>query len=234
MNRLRVLVVEDDARLRGVLTVALRAHGYEVAAVATGEQALTEIDARAPDALILDLELPDMDGIEVTTRVRGARELPIIILSARGDEEYVIRALDEGADDYIIKPFREGELMARVRAALRRPAMQRRPQELAVGDVRIDAEQHRCFVAGAEVALTPTEFKILLALARHAERVVTHHQLLREVWGPSRVDEVQYLRVYMKQLRHKIEQDAAHPRRILTALGVGYRLVSRVGGQAPP
>ena len=226
MNRLRVLVVEDDARLRGELTVALRSHGYEVAAVATGEQALTEIDACPPDALIVELELPDLGGLEVTARVRCARDLPIIMLSARGEEESLIRALDAGADDYITRPFREGELVARLRAALRRPAMQRRPQELAVGDVRIDAEQQRCFVAGEEVALTPIEFRLMLALARHADRVVTHHQLLREVWGPSRVDEVQYLRVYMKQLRHKIEQDAAHPRRILTALGVGYRLVS--------
>lgn len=226
MNRLRVLVVEDDARMRGVLTVALRSHGYEVASAATGEQALHEIGLQAPDALILDLGLPDMDGIEVTTRVRREHELPIIILSARGEEEHQIRALDEGADDYITKPFREGELMARIRAALRRPAMPQRPQEIAVGDLRIDPEQHRCFVAGAEVALTPIEFKLLLALARHADRVVTHPQLLREVWGPTRVDEVQYLRVYMKQLRNKVEQDAAHPRRILTALGVGYRLAS--------
>jgi two-component system, OmpR family, KDP operon response regulator KdpE len=225
MNRLRVLVVEDDARMRGVLTVALRSHGYEVAAAATGEQALLEIGVQAPDALILDLGLPDMDGIEVTTRVRREHELPIIILSARGEEEHQIRALDQGADDYVTKPFREGELMARIRAALRRPAMPQRPQEIAVGDVRIDPEQHRCFVAGEEVALTPIEFKLLLTLARHADRVVTHHQLLREVWGPG-VDEVQYLRVYMKQLRHKIETDAGHPRRILTALGVGYRLVS--------
>jgi DNA-binding response OmpR family regulator len=116
--------------------------------------------------------------------------------------------------------------MARIRAALRRPAMQRRPREIAVGDLRIDPEQHRCHLAGKEIALTPIEFKLLLTLARHPDLVVTHHQLLRAVWGPSRVDEVQYLRVYMKQLRQKIERDAAHPRRILTALGVGYRLVS--------
>src|SRR5689334_20761886 len=177
MNRLRVLVVEDDARMRGVLTVALRSHGYEVAAAATGEQALQEIGACAPDALILDLGLPDMDGIEVTTRVRREHELPIIILSARGEEEHQIRALDEGADDYVTKPFREGELMARVRAALRRPVMPQRPHTLAVGDLQIDPEQHRCFLADAEVALTPIEFKLLLTLARHAERVVTHHQL---------------------------------------------------------
>jgi two-component system KDP operon response regulator KdpE len=225
MNRLRVLVVEGDAGMRGALEALLRAHGYHVVAVATGEQALLEIDASAPDALLVDLGLPDIDGIELTARVRRAHELPIVVLSARGDEESAIRALDEGADDYITKPFREGELMARVRAALRRPAIQRRPQEIAVGAVRIDPEQHRCFVAGEEVALTPIEFKLLLVLARHADRVVTHHQLLREVWGPSRVDEVQYLRVYMKQLRNKIEQDAGHPRRIVTALGVGYRLV---------
>jgi two-component system, OmpR family, KDP operon response regulator KdpE len=224
MNRLRVLVVEGDAGMRGTLEALLRAHGYDVVAVATGEQALLEIDASAPDALLLDLGVPDIDGIELTARVRRAHELPIIVLSALAGEESSIRALDEGADDYISKPFREGELMARIRAALRRPAIERRPQQIAVGAVRIDPEQHRCFVAGEEVALTPIEFKLLLVLARHADRVVTHHQLLREVWGPARVDEVQYLRVYMKQLRNKIEQDAGHPRRIVTALGVGYRL----------
>lgn len=218
--------------MRGLLTAALRKHGYEVAAVATGEHALREIAARAPDALIVALNLPDVDGVELMARVRSGHELPIIIVSARAEEEHLIRALDEGADDFVAKPLREGELMARLRAALRRPALPRRTQAVAVGDLRIDAELRRCFVAGAEVALTPIELKLLLALARNAERVVTHQQLLRDVWGPSRVDEVQYLRVYMKQLRHKIERDAAHPRRILTALGVGYRLVSGASADA--
>jgi two-component system KDP operon response regulator KdpE len=226
----RVLVVEDDACMRGVLTVALRSHGYEVVQAETGHQALAEISARAPDALILDLGLPDMDGIEIAARVRREHALPIIVLSARGEEDQQIRALDEGASDYVTKPFREGELMARIRAALRRQQPPSGRQELVVGDVRVDAVQRRVFVAGSEIALTPIEFNLLHLLARHADRVVTHHHLLREVWGPTRVHEVQYLRVYMKQLRQKLEDDSSRPRRILTALGVGYRLISSDSG----
>jgi two-component system KDP operon response regulator KdpE len=224
-----LLIVEDDAQMRGVLMLALRSHGYDVAAAETGRQALRAISARTPDAMILDLGLPDIDGIEVTTSVRREHQLPIIVLSARGEEEHQIRALDEGADDYVTKPFREGELMARIRAALRRRSAPREPDLITLGDLHVDALQQRVFVAGAEISLTPNEFKLLHLLARNADRVVTHKQMLREVWGPMRTDEIQYLRVYMKQLRQKLETGPARPRRIVTALGVGYRLIAGDG-----
>lgn len=226
-----VLVVEDDAVMLNVLSVALKSHGYEVRSAPNGSQALAEVARRPPDAILLDLGLPDMDGVEVTARVRREHELPIIVLSARGDEASQVRALDEGANDYVTKPFREGELMARMRAALRRPLRPSGNKQLAVGDLSIDAVQHRVFVGKYEVNLTPTEFKLLHLLAQHPDQVVTHHQLLREVWGSARAEEMQYLRVYMKQLRAKIEGDPSRPKRILTALGVGYRLT--IIGSAP-
>jgi len=224
MTRPVVLVVEDDAVMLSVLSVALKSHGYEVRAAQSGSQALVEITRGPPDAIVLDLGLPDMDGLEVAARVRREHEIPIIVLSARGDEECQVRALDEGANDYVTKPFREGELMARMRAALRRPPRPSGSKQLAIGDLTIDAIQHRVFIGKLEVNLTPTEFKLLHLLAQHPDQVVTHHQLLREVWGTARAEEMQYLRVYMKQLRSKLESDSSRPRRILTALGVGYRL----------
>jgi two-component system KDP operon response regulator KdpE len=224
MKRASVLVVEDDAVMLGVLSVALKSHGYDVRAAASGGEALSEIRRKLPDAMILDLGLPDMDGFEVAARVRDRSELPIIVLSARGEEYSQIRALDEGANDYVTKPFREGELMARVRVALRRPVDRAARTQLVVGDVRIDELQQRVFVEEVEVEVTPTEFKLLQLLARHQDQVVTHQQLLREIWGAARVSEMQYLRVYVKQLRQKIEKDPSHPQRIRTALGVGYRL----------
>jgi two-component system KDP operon response regulator KdpE len=224
MRKPSVLVVEDDTVMMGVLSVALNSNGYEVRSAATGGQALLEIGRKPPDAMILDLGLPDMDGIEVASRVRSRYEMPIIVLSARGEEQSQIRALDEGANDYITKPFREGELMARIRVALRRPVGREPRMPIIIGDVRVDPVQKRVFIADVEINLTPTEFKLLSLLALHPDQVVTHQQLLREVWGDARVEEIQYLRVYMKQLRHKIEKEPAHPQRILTALGIGYRL----------
>jgi two-component system KDP operon response regulator KdpE len=218
-----ILLVEDQREMRKVLLVSLRSHGYEVAEAETGQQALVKVRETPPSAMILDLGLPDMDGVEVATEVRREQNLPIIVLSARGEEQQQIRALDAGANDYVTKPFREGELMARVRAALRHGPRAR--EEMTVGEIRIDAVRRRAFVRNAEIDLTPIEFKLLHLLACEAVRVVTHGQLLREVWWPTRVDEVQYLRVYMKQLRQKIEDDPSQPKRILTALGVGYRLV---------
>ena len=226
MTRPVVLVVEDDPQMRSVLMVALRSHGYEVIAAETGSQALRQIAARIPDAVLLDLGLPDMDGLEVTERVRGADAVPIIVLSARGEEEHQIRALDGGAIDYITKPFREGELMARIRSALRRTSGRSARSEIKAGEIRIDTLQRRVFVADSEISLTPIEFKLLHVLANNLDRVVTHGQLLREVWGPKDVGEVQYLRVYMKQLRQKLERNPGRPVHILTALGVGYRLAA--------
>lgn len=176
--------------------------------------------------MILDLGLPDIDGFVVTACVRQTHDFPIIVLSARGGEQHQVRALDSGANDYVTKPFREGELMARIRAALRRPVPVLERREMNVGNLRIDSAQRRLYVDGNEVSLTRTEFELLDVLARSADRVVTHKQLLRAVWGADHTDEVHYLRVYIKLLRSKIERDPARPTRILTTLGVGYRLVS--------
>jgi len=223
-KRATVLVVEDERDMRKVLMVALQSHGYDVVEAGTGKQALAKFREIPPSVILLDLGLPDMDGVQVVSSVRREHDLPIIVLSARSEEQQQIRALDAGANDYVTKPFREGELMARVRAALRFGPRPNEQRELSVGDIRIDAIARRAFVGSKEVELTPIEFKLLHLLACEAGQVVTHHQLLSEVWGAGRVDEVQYLRVYMKQLRRKIEDDPARPRRILTALGVGYRL----------
>lgn len=225
MMKERVLVVEDDAVMRRVLLVTLRGHGYNTSAAATAHEALQHIDEEAPDAMILDLGLPDMDGVEVATLVRRRHELPIIVLSARSDEQHQIDALDAGANDYVTKPFREGELMARVRAALRRPVPLPERRVLDVGDIRIDVLQRRAYVREVEISLTPIEFKLLYLLVRESPCIVTHQQLLNEGWDKHRAEDVQSLRVYMKQLRRKVEIDPARPQCLLTALGVGYRLV---------
>jgi two-component system KDP operon response regulator KdpE len=219
-----VLLVEDDRDMRNVLHVALEGRGYEVIEASTGAQALAKFREAPPNVMILDLGLPDIDGVDVALAVRRLHELPIIVLSARGEEEQQIKALDAGANDYVTKPFREGELMARVRAALRSGPRVREYRELEVGDIRMDTVGRRVFVKGFEVDLTPTEFKLLHLLLCEKGRVVTHRQLLSEVWGTSRSNEVQYLRVYMRQLRAKIEDNASRPTRIVTALGVGYRV----------
>ena len=226
MNKSLLLVVEDDAEMRGVISFTLRNYGYEVREAATGAEALSQIQTRTPDAVVLDLGLPDIDGFVVTACIRQEHQFPIIILSARGEEQHQVRALDSGANDYVTKPFREGELMARIRAALRRPVPVAERRDLNVGDLRIDAAQRRVFVRGTEITLTRTEFDLLDVLARNADRVVTHKQILRAVWGAEHVDEVHYLRVYIKLLRTKIEKNPARPTRILTTLGVGYRLVT--------
>jgi two-component system, OmpR family, KDP operon response regulator KdpE len=219
-----VLLVEDDREMRGVLGVALRGRGYDVIEAATGRQALAKLREAPPNLMILDLGLPDIDGVDVATQVRHEHQLPIIILSARGEEAQQIKALDAGANDFVTKPFREGELMARVRAALRYAPSGRDLGEVEVGDIRMDTVQRQVYVNDVEIELTPTEFKLLHVLLSEAGRVVTHQHLLSEVWGPSHENEVQYLRVYMRQLRAKIEENASRPKRILTALGVGYRV----------
>jgi two-component system, OmpR family, KDP operon response regulator KdpE len=225
VNRPLLLLVEDDTDLRGVVALALRNYGYEVKEAATGGEALRLIRVRAPDAVILDLGLPDMDGFEVTASIRAEHELPIIVLSAFAEEQHQVRALDGGANDYVVKPFRERELMARVRVALRRPTTQGRDDDTTtIGDLRIETGKRRAFLAGVEIKLTRTEFELLDVLASKADRVVTHRQLLLSVWGSAHVNEVHYLRVYVKLLRQKIEQDPGHPKRLVTALGVGYRL----------
>ncbi|HET9299353.1 MAG TPA: response regulator [Candidatus Polarisedimenticolaceae bacterium] len=223
-----VLVVDDEPQLRRFLRASLPAQGYRLIEAATGEEALREAAARAPDLVLLDLGLPDLDGVEVTRRLREWSAAPILVLTARDQEQDKIRALDAGADDYLTKPFGTGELLARMRVALRHAARGQAAHEpvVATGDMQVDLSARRVTVGGRDVRLTRTEYRLLALLARHAGKVLTHRQLLKEVWGPGAVNQTHYLRVYMGQLRHKIEADPAQPRYLLTETGVGYRLAA--------
>ncbi|MCC6740464.1 MAG: response regulator [Planctomycetia bacterium] len=223
-----VLIVEDDARIRRFLRPALEAEKYELAEAETGQAALVAASGRPPDLVVLDLGLPDMDGLEVTTRLREWTKAPILVLSARGREKDKVAALDAGADDYMTKPIGIPELLARIRAALRRRAAAGPGEEPAVtvGDLTVDFANRRVLVAGREAKLTPTEYRLLALLARHPGRVLTHAHMLREVWGPLREEESHYLRVHMANLRQKIEAEPARPRYLLTEQGVGYRLAA--------
>ncbi len=223
----QILLIEVEPQMRRFLRITLETQGYRLVESASGQEGLRQAAARNPDVVLLDLGLPDMDGLDVTARLREWTQTPIIVISAREQEQDKVKALDAGADDYLIKPFSSGELLARIRVALRH-AMRKRsgrnePVFSAEG-LRVDLAARRVFVRDAEVHLTPIEYKLLLVLIRHAGKVVTHRQLLLEVWGAAHVNEVQYLRVYMTQLRHKIEADPARPRLLLNEPGVGYRL----------
>ena len=224
----RVLVVDDEPQIRRSLRVALRANGYEVEEAATGAAALEQAATRPPELVILDLSLPDLDGVEVCRRLREWTQLPVIILSANGEDEAKVRALDEGADDYVTKPFSVTELLARMRVAVRRAARATDTAAVVIraGDVEIDLSRRLVSRSGEEVHLTPTEYGVLRYLAEHAGRVVTHGQLLRTVMGPGYEDAVGSLRVYVASLRKKLEPDAAQPRIITTEPGVGYRFRS--------
>ena len=222
-----VLVVEDETQVMRFLRATLAAHGYRLAEAITGQQALLEATTRPPDLILLDLGLPDIDGVDVTRRLREWSTTPIIVLSARGREGDKIQALDAGADDYLTKPFGAGELLARMRVALRNAARASAGVGEAVfrtGDLAVDLGARRVSLAGREIHLTPTQYKLLTTLVKNAGKVVTHRQLLREVWGPGAVEQSHYLRVYMGQLRHKLEEDPARPRYLETETGVGYRL----------
>jgi two-component system KDP operon response regulator KdpE len=223
--KVQVLVVDDEAAIMRFLKPALEANDYEMASVGTVADAIKRIAARAPDIVLLDLGLPDGDGKEVIKRAREWSEVPIIVLSARERETEKIEALDLGADDYVNKPFNVGELLARMRTALRH-RMQRNAEipVLRVGNLEIDSLRHRATRAGAELKLTPKEFELLSFLARHAGRVITHKQILIAVWGPAHAEDTQYLRVYVGQLRQKVEEHADDPRIILTEPGIGYRI----------
>lgn len=223
----RILVIEDEQPIRKFLRVSLEAHGYRMHEAATAAQGLQAAAAEPPDAVILDLGLPDQDGLAVLARLREWTSVPVIVLSARGREADKVLALDSGADDYLTKPFGVDELLARLRVALRhaQTTTQADDAEFAVGELRVNLATRRVFVGAGEVHLTPTEYRLLTVLVRHAGKVVTHRQLLREVWGPDSVEENQYLRVYLGQLRRKIERDPTRPRYLLTELGVGYRLI---------
>jgi two-component system KDP operon response regulator KdpE len=221
----RVLVVDDEPQIRRFLRVSLVAQGYRISEAASGEEALTKTASENPDLIILDLGLPDLDGQEVIRRLREWTAIPIIVLSVRERESEKVKALDHGADDYITKPFGMDELMARIRAALRH-RLQAEVKEpiFRTGDVTVDLARRIVTVAGQEVKLTPKEYDLLRVLVTYAGRVLTHQQLLRAVWGPGYSNEAQYLRVYIGQLREKIEADPAQPKHILTEPGVGYRL----------
>jgi two-component system KDP operon response regulator KdpE len=222
-----VVVVEDDPQMRRFLRASLRSHGFQVFEADTGSRGVIEAGLRKPEVVILDLGLPDMDGVDVVTALREWTRVPIIVLSARSTEEHKIEALDAGADDYLTKPFGIGELIARIRVALRRSAAGAESQSgevLSGGGLKVDLLRRTVFVGEREVRLTPTEYRLLAVLARHAGRVLTHRQLLVEVWGPSHVGDSHYLRIYMSQLRQKLETDPAKPEYLITESGVGYRL----------
>ncbi len=223
MNRHRVLVVDDEPGLVRALAINLRAHGWEVTTAADGRSALDAVAAVRPDVVLLDLGLPDLDGVEVIAGIRGWAAVPIVVLSARQHGEDKVEALDAGADDYVTKPFAMDELMARLRAAVRRGrAAPAESPTVEAGDLRIDLARKRVHRAGEEVRLTPTEWSFLELLVRNAGTLVGREQILHEVWGPSYGAETNYLRVYVAQLRRKLEDDPAHPRHLVTSPGLGY------------
>jgi two-component system KDP operon response regulator KdpE len=226
MSKPLVLVIDDEDTIRRFLKTSLTSQGYEVVLAATGLDGIAQARTRTPELVLLDLGLPDLDGLTVTRRMREWTTTPILVLSARGQEGDKIAALDAGADDYVTKPFAIGELTARMRAALRRSARAATDEDAVFesGDLRVDRERRIVTVNGAEVRLTPNEYKLLIAFTKQPGRVLTHQHLLREVWGPGSVEQHHYLRVYMAQLRHKLEKDPARPKHLVTEPGVGYRL----------
>jgi two-component system KDP operon response regulator KdpE len=228
-TEVRILVVDDDRAIRRFLRTSLAAHGYAVFEAETGEQALQDVMTHRPDVIILDLGLPDLDGVEVTRQLREWSQIPILILSVREQEDDKIAALDAGADDYLTKPFGMGELMARLRVALRHAVAQvDDTAEFVLGDLKVDLARRVVKVKGEEVQLTPTEYALLRVLIKYAGKVLTHHQLLREVWGPGYEPEKHLLRVNISNLRSKLEVEPARPQYILTEPGVGYRLRSNL------
>jgi two-component system KDP operon response regulator KdpE len=224
----RILVIDDEKQIRRMLKAALSGYGSDIDEASSGHEGLNQTAIFHPDLIILDLGLPDLDGIEVIKRLREWTQIPIIILSVREHEDDKIKALDVGADDYVTKPFSMGELLARIRVALRHIAKSEdEPVLTFFGELTVDLAHRNVILKGEDVKLTPTEYEILKYLALQAGRVVTHGQLLRAIWGPNYQEETQYLRVYIGQLRRKIEADPSQPAYIITEPGVGYRLVTR-------
>ncbi len=224
-----IVLIEDEPQIRRFLRATLTGQGYRLFEATTGADGVLEVASRQPDVVIIDLGLPDVDGLEVIRRLREWTVVPIIVLSARGQERDKVTALDAGADDYVSKPFGAEELLARIRVALRHTAGASHEGDEAtfqVGDLRVDLLRRQVSVGGTPVHLTPIEYKLLATLVRHAGKVVTGPQLLREVWGPSHAEQAHYVRVYMAHLRHKLEKEPARPRYLLTEPGVGYRLVT--------
>jgi len=225
---LRVLIVEDDREIRSMMQSSLTVEGFEVQTAVSVSEASALLRHALPDVMVLDLGLPDGDGSELVGQLRKQHTLPILIVSARHQETEKIKLLDAGADDFLTKPFSVGELLARIRVALRHRGTALAPASTVheAGDLKVDLGSHLVEVRGAPVHLTPTEFNLLARLVRSAGKVVTHRQLLADVWGPEFTDHTHYLRLYMGQLRAKIEQDPAEPRHLLTETGVGYRLAA--------
>jgi two-component system, OmpR family, KDP operon response regulator KdpE len=232
-----VLLIEDDSQIRRFLRATLSSQGYRLLEAVTGAEGLRFATTQRPDLIILDLGLPDMDGLALAREIRAWATIPIVVLSARGQDQDKIAALDAGADDYVTKPFSVGELLARMRVALRHAAGASAGAAEPVyeaGNLRVDLALRRVEVNGQEVHLTPIEYKLLSLLVRNCGRVVTHRQILREVWGPSYEDQTHYLRVYMQQLRKKLESEPARPHLLRTEPGVGYRLMDEAGGDPAP
>jgi len=222
-----ILIVEDEGPIRRFLRLSLEGRNFRPIEATTGAEGLTLAASHNPEIILLDLGLPDMDGLDVIQRLREWSTTPIIILSARGKDQDKITALESGADDYLTKPFSVGELTARIKVALRhsrKPGASPQEAVFQTGDLKVDLEKRQVFVKGVEIHLTPIEHKLLAILARYAGRLVTQKELLRDVWGPAGGDSAHYLRIYVSQLRRKIEESPANPRYIITEAGVGYRL----------
>lgn len=227
-NSSTLIIIEDEAQIRRFLRASLTSEGYQVIEAETGKQGMAEAATRKPDLIILDLGLPDMDGVGVIKGIRAWSSVPVIILSARSQENDKISALDAGADDYLVKPFSIGELMARIRVSLRHvsSAVDGVQGVFSVDELKVDMIHRKVTISNVEVHLTPIEYRLLTVLVKHAGKVLTHRLLLKEVWGPNYVDRAHYLRIYMGNLRHKLEKDPARPRFFLTEVGVGYRLAA--------
>lgn len=223
---LQVLVVDDEKQIRRFLKISLETHGYQVQETATGQEALTKAAQLRPDLIILDLGLPDLDGIEVLRQLREWTHTPVIVLSVRDADAEKVAALDAGADDYLTKPFSTDELLARLRVAMRHVQPEANDPIFQLGPLQVDRARRLVMLHNQPVKLTPTEYALLRLLVQHAGKVLTHRQILREVWGPAYVDETHYLRVYFAQLRQKLEENPALPKLILTEAGVGYRLAT--------
>ncbi len=219
-----VLLVEDEPEMRRFIRASLGAHGYRLVEATTAEEGVLLARSHNPEVVLLDLGLPDADGLQVTAKLREWSKVPIIVLSARGREEDKVKALDAGADDYLTKPFGVNELLARMRVALRHAAQPATEPKLTFGDLELDLEKRVVLRGGVEVHLTPIEYRLLAYLAQHAGKVLTHRQILSEVWGPGAAHHTHYVRVHLAELRKKIEADPARPKLILTEPGVGYRL----------
>ncbi len=225
-NRL-ILLIEDEPQMRRFLRVTLQSNGYGLIETTTGQDGLAQAATRNPDVVLLDLGLPDCDGLEVLSEIREWSQTPVIILSARGQEQDKIKALDAGADDYLTKPFGAGELLARIRVALRHINKQQIEQTepvFVIDTLRVDLSKRQVFIKDTEVHLTPIEYRLLTYLIKNAGKVVTHNQLLKEVWGPAYAGQTHYVRVYMGMLRHKLEEDPSRPHFFINEPGVGYRL----------